>query len=86
MHKCTGIHAKVLCKDGAVDYKVWPRLATGGDFGPIVESLDAEVDVLLFPCDEATPVQHFPWKLPNTTGMGNEDKSLRLIILKIKLN
>lgn len=49
-----------------VQYQIWPRLATGGDFGPIVESLNADTDVLLFPCGDAIPAQNFSWHSPAT--------------------
>ncbi len=58
--KCTGIHTGALCSEGSVSYVNWfkdPQV-----WQEIIESLDPERDVILFPYPHSTLAQDFPWR------------------------
>ena len=53
-----------MCIAGAVDYALWNKTENIGDepsWGPLVASLDADRDVILFPSEDATPANLFDW-------------------------
>jgi hypothetical protein len=57
--KCTGIHSAVMCNEGSSNYILWTK--PDEEWGKIVESLDPERDVLLFPYPDSIIAEDFPW-------------------------
>jgi hypothetical protein len=57
--KCTGIHASVLCEENTVNYWHWQKPTE--EWQKVVESLDAENDILLFPYPNSISADEFDW-------------------------
>jgi hypothetical protein len=94
LHKCTGIHAAVLCAEGTVDYVHWTKDEVRERnqtpvWGPIVAALDPARDVLLFPCADATLASEFSWhfsgSVSDATGVPSSLRR-RLIVLEATWN
>jgi hypothetical protein len=71
--KCTGVHASVLCEENTLSY--WPWLKSPEDWQKVVEKLDAENDVLLFPFPTAIPADQFDWQRIGRTPLADEKKT-----------
>lgn len=84
--KCTGIHAGVLAAEGSTTYLDWKK--PDEDWQHLVESLNAETDVLLFPYPDSTPADIFPWNTLSTSSSSTEaegslgPKRKRLLVLE----
>lgn len=78
LHKCTGVHSAVLCTEGTVSHAHWLKEAEDGSYFPwlpIVESLDASRDVLLFPSPDATFADAFDWGPSSVASTRGGDRS-----------
>ena len=60
LHKCTGIHAAVLCTEGTLTCARW-RKDCVDEWRQIVGSLDSTYDLMMYPCDGAIPADGFNW-------------------------
>ncbi len=60
--KCTGIHASALCQANTLTYLDWEKPAE--KWQSVVESLDPERDIILFPYQNSIPAESFPWTDP----------------------
>lgn len=71
LHKCTGIHTRVMAMEDQVSYEHWEKNA----WHSLVASLDGDRDLLLFPSEDACDVNDFPWNAPldenDTSGTSN---------------
>lgn len=67
MHKCTGIQAAVMCTAGTVEVAHWRK----DEWEDTVRSLDADVDILVFPGDDSIDISNFDW----TTGPKSSSSS-----------
>ena len=72
LHKCTGIHAAVLCKEGTVSVQKWPRSGRPDDldsyhdvdacgWAEVARSFDYDHDIVLFPCENSMDIQDLNW-------------------------
>ena len=62
LHKCTGIHASVLCEPAEVAVAHWEKHEEFGDtWGPLIASLQPDRDVVLFPGPDSFPADQFAW-------------------------
>lgn len=78
LHKCTGVHAAALCQEDTVHIEHWTKDRTEEVFLNLIRSLDHTRDVLLFPSDNSTPADTFPWQQrPN-----NIEGKWRLVVLE----
>lgn len=75
LHKCTGVHAAVLGSEGDVSYAFWQRAKCGSDWEQVIESLDPQRDVILFPSKDAISANKFPWKQKLPHQFDNETDS-----------
>ena len=89
LHKCTGVHAAVLCAAGEVEIAEWEKHGEdfGDTWGSLVASLDPGRDVLLFPSSDAVLAQEMDWAVDSALrGIGNgvaaERGRKRLIVLE----
>jgi hypothetical protein len=57
--KCTGVHASVLSGEGSVSYINWNKPTE--EWQAVVEALDADNDVILFPYPNSVPATDFDW-------------------------
>jgi hypothetical protein len=64
--KCTGIHAGALCSENSVSYIHWNRCQS--DWEAVIERLDPEIDVLLFPYPHSIPAETFSWSMNSSNG------------------
>jgi DTW domain-containing protein YfiP len=84
LHKCTGMHAIAMAAEDQVSYTIWPRITIGGDIAPIIEGLDPDRDILLFPSKDAVSARRFPW-LPSHQ-VDSQVKRYRLVVLEASWN
>lgn len=86
LHRCTGVHSRVLATHSQVDYVHWEK----DRWGPLVESWRADRDVLLFPTDNAVDAGEFQWNGPMPAATGAEEATgqprYRLIVLEASWN
>ena len=72
LHRCTGIHAAVLCEEGAVETEHWNKSDETKEFGNawgyLISALDADRDLLLFPGGDAVLVDSVEWANPSFGG------------------
>jgi DTW domain-containing protein YfiP len=57
--KCTGVHASVLCQRNTVSHWDWEKPLEISQ--SLIEKLDSENDIILFPYSNAVPAESFPW-------------------------
>ncbi len=74
--KCTATHTKVLCNNN-VTFAHWEKKNYGESWEPIVASLNADTDIVLFPSHDAVPAEEFQWKSDC-----NPDKTWRVVVLE----
>lgn len=89
LHKCTGVHTAVLSEEGTVGTFLWTKAQIadpedpGGSsvpmWGPLIRSLDADRDVILFPSEDSTPSSQFEWNGPSSPDSATR---YRLIVLE----
>lgn len=83
--KCTGIHSGVFCEEGAATFVNWKK--EDELWQEIVESWDADRDVLLFPYSDSVPADEFQWKaeVPPSSNTTSEVASDSAIVRKRRL-
>lgn len=88
-HKCTGVHVKALCAENTLEIVQWPKDKPGGnDWRLVVESLDPDRDVVLFPYESATPAKQFNWNKATPDSSGSFENKIdetgkwRLVVLE----
>ena len=74
--KCTATHTKVLCNNN-VTFAHWKKKDYGESWEPIVASLNADTDIVLFPSHDAVPAEEFQWKSDS-----DPDKIWRVVVLE----
>lgn len=88
MTRCTGIHTAVLTTEGHTTVITWLKEPSEWQ-RVVVEELDPDRDVLLFPGDDSIPAEDFPWTVKASMtetdgGTSNSSKPLRrrLVVLE----
>lgn len=89
LHKCTGIHAAALCQEGSVEHFLWTKdeytssgFPVNPAWGPLVASLDADRDIVLFPSDDAVLPSDVDWFCMLKQSVGERCHRLRLVVLE----
>lgn len=75
----------MLTSPQTVATAVWPRDRKNQDFVAFVKALDVDRDVVLFPSDEATSADAFPWHTSNESATSTSSSSThrwRLVVLE----
>jgi DTW domain-containing protein YfiP len=81
LHKCTGVHAAVLCNEGTVQITSWPRDRDEPEFIQFIKSLNPLHDVVLFPSETAQSADDFDWRIVDNAA-GEVGKKWRLVVLE----
>jgi len=75
--KCTATHTKVLCNNN-VTFAHWEKKNYGESWEPVIASLNADTDIVLFPSSDAVPATEFQWNVEGNSS----DKKWRVVVLE----